>query len=203
MSSTTASFDAIYQRACDRKGGERNLTTLLSQPATPQALAEQPDSFYLANMSRCIFNAGFVWKIVTHKWPDFERVFLNFEPSILLRLSDEQWEKFSSDERIIRHHKKIQTIKHNAQYLHDLSFDYNGFGDFLTQWPTDDQFGLLFELKQRASRLGGMSGQYFLRRCGYDGYVLSKDVVLCLQDAGCDIANTPTAKRDFRVIQDT
>jgi hypothetical protein len=72
----------------------------------------------------------------------------------------------------------------------------------LAGWPTSDQIGLLELLAKRGARLGGRTGQYFLRFIGKDGFVTSNDVVACLRDAGLDIAENPTSKRDLKKIQD-
>jgi hypothetical protein len=57
-------------------------------------------------------------------------------------------------------------------------------------------------LAKQGARLGGNTGQYFLRFLGRDGVMLSRDVVLCLRDAGLDVAETPTSKQDLAKIQD-
>src|SRR4029078_11368221 len=44
-------------------------------------------------------------------------------------------------------------------------------------------------------------GQMMLRFLGWDGFVTSRDVVLCLRDAGLDIAETVTSKRDLAKVQ--
>ena len=54
----------------------------------------------------------------------------------------------------------------------------------------------------RGSRLGGRTGQYLLRFIGKDSFVTSKDVVACLRDAGLDIAETPTSRKDLKKVQD-
>jgi hypothetical protein len=50
-------------------------------------------------------------------------------------------------------------------------------------------------------RLGGRTGQYFLRFIGKDSFITSTDVVACLRDAGLDISQEPTSKRDLAKIQ--
>jgi hypothetical protein len=62
--------------------------------------------------------------------------------------------------------------------------------------------GLLEVMAKRGNRLGGNSGQMLLRFLGYNAFVTSKDVVACLRDAGLDIAETPTSKRDLAKIQE-
>jgi hypothetical protein len=67
----------------------------------------------------------------------------------------------------------------------------------LAKWSPSDEIGLLEFLAERGSRLGGNTGQTFLRFLGWDGFVTSRDMVACLRDAGLDIAETVTSKRDL------
>ncbi|SGY88041.1 Putative uncharacterized protein [Moritella viscosa] len=55
------SFDKIYHRAAERKGGEQALAYLLSQPLTNDELVSVPDRDVLAEFTRAIFKSGFVW----------------------------------------------------------------------------------------------------------------------------------------------
>ena len=41
--------------------------------------------------------------------------------------------------------------------------------------------GLLLWLKRNGARLGGNTAQYFLRRVGWDGFILSSDVIAGLR----------------------
>jgi len=75
------------------------------------------------------------------------------------------------------------------------------FGKLLAKWPPSDEIGLLELLAKRGSRLGGNTGQMLLRFLGYDGFVTSKDVVACLRDAGLDVAEAVTSKRDLAKVQ--
>jgi 3-methyladenine DNA glycosylase Tag len=94
------------------------------------------------------------------------------------------------------------SVAHNARFVTDIAREHGSFGRFLADWAAADQVGLLALLAKRGSRLGGNTGPYFLRFIGKDGYMLSRDVVTCLRDAGLDIAETPTSKRDRARIQD-
>ncbi len=58
-------------------------------------------------------------------------------------------------------------------------------------------------LKNRGSRLGGMTGQRVLRNMGKDTFIVTADVVRCLQRSGLDIGDNPGSKRELRLIQDT
>lgn len=195
-------FATIQSRAAKRKGGAAALAKLLPKVPGAKELAAAPDDRVLAEMSKRIFSAGFVWSVIEKKWPGFEAAFLGFDPAKLLFQPDEFWEKLTGDERIVRHPQKIMSVKDNARFVADIAAEHGSFGKFLAKWPDDDEVGLLDLLAKRGTRLGGKTGQYFLRFIGKDGFVLSNDVVACLRDAGLDIAANPTSKKDMRKIQD-
>jgi 3-methyladenine DNA glycosylase Tag len=195
-------FNTIRARAAKRKGGEKALGSLLPKVPDQKALAKIKDGRMLAEMSKRIFCSGFVWSVIDKKWPSFETAFLKFEPKRLLHQPDEFWEKLADDKTIVRHPQKIMSVRANARFVADIAAEHGSFGKFLAQWPADDQVGLLDLLAKRGARLGGRTGQYFLRFIGKDGFVTSNDVVTCLRDAGLDIAENPTSKKDMRKIQD-
>ena len=72
--------------------------------------------------------------------------------------------------------------------------------------PTASRFRALSRLflpngLSRGARLGGRTGQFFLRFIGKDCFVTSGDMVACLRDAGLDIAETPSSRKDMAKIQ--
>ena len=195
-------FKTIRARAAKRKGGDAALAALLPKLAGSKALSKLEDDRVLAEMAKRIFSAGFVWSVIEKKWPGFEAAFLTFDPSRLLHQPDEFWEGLVADKRIVRNPQKIAAVRENAQFVADIAREHASFGKFLAEWPADDQIGLLDLLGKRGARLGGRTGQYFLRFIGWDAFITSPDMVTCLRDAGLDIAETPTAKKDLKKIQD-
>jgi 3-methyladenine DNA glycosylase Tag len=196
-------FKAIRARAAKRKGGEAALAALLPKVPAQKSLARLGDDRMLAHMAKRIFSAGFVWSVIEQKWPGFEAAFLGFEPKRLLLQPDEFWEGLTGDKRIVRNPQKIMAVRDNAGFISDIAREHGSFGKFLAAWPTGDQVGLLELLARRGTRLGGKTGQYFLRFIGKDGFVTSNDVVACLRDAGLDIAENPSSKKDMAKIQAT
>jgi 3-methyladenine DNA glycosylase Tag len=93
-------------------------------------------------------------------------------------------------------------VRVNSRFVQDVAKDHGSFGKFLAEWPSSDEVGLLEVLTKRGSRLGGNTGQMLLRFLGWDGFVASRDVVACLRDAGLDVAEAPTSKRDLAKIQE-
>jgi 3-methyladenine DNA glycosylase Tag len=195
------SFDTIRARAAERKGGDAALSRLLPKMATPKQLAALRDDRVLAEMTKRIFCSGFAWTVIDKKWPGFEAAFLGFDPPRLLHQAPEFWDALTTDTRIVRNGQKIMSVASNARFIADITAEHGSFGRFLAAWPVTDQIGLLALLSTRGSRLGGNTGQYLLRFLGKDVFMLSRDVVRCLRDAGLEIAEAPTSKRDLARIQ--
>jgi hypothetical protein len=61
------SFDALYQRAAERKGGELKLNALL---ADDKPIFPSEDDRILSAFTKKVFQSGFVWRVVENKWPD-------------------------------------------------------------------------------------------------------------------------------------
>jgi len=196
------SFKAIRARAAKRKGGDAALAALLPKVVAPKTLAKLRDNQALAEMAKRIFSAGFVWRVIEAKWPGFEEAFLGFAPEKLNFRPDEFWEGLARDQRIVRNPQKIKAIRHNAAFVADIARQHGSFGKFLADWPGTDQVGLLDFLGKHGSRLGGRTGQYFLRFVGKDSFITSHDVVACLRDAGLDISDDPSSKKELKKIQD-
>lgn len=194
-------FSTIQARAEQRKGGPEVLAALLPPPPSRDALIALGDDRILAAMTKRVFSAGFVWSVIEAKWAGFEAAFLDFDPAALAFQPDEYWEGLASDTRIIRNGAKIMSARHNASFVQDISREHGGFGKFLAEWPSSDQIGLTALLAKRGSRLGGATGPMFLRFIGWDGFMLSQDVIACLREAGLDIAEEPKSKGDLAKVQ--
>lgn len=166
-----------------------------------RALARTKNDRWLAEMTRCTFQAGFVWRVINQKWDDFEDVFFGFPPEKVILLSPEQIDRIASNPRIVRNRQKVLCVQANAQFILDISREYGSFGKFVAAWPTEDLIGLFTLLKKRGARLGGMTGQRVLRNMGKDTFIVTGDVVRCLQRAGVDIRDNPTSAREMKLIQ--
>ena len=195
------SFAKIRARAEARKGGEAALQSLLAPVPAPTALAAIADDRVLAEMAKRIFSSGFAWTVIEKKWPGFEEAFLGFDPGQLVFQPDDFWDARLSDKRIVRNGQKIMAVRRNAEFIGEIGHEHDSFGKFLAGWPRTDQVGLWDLLTKRGSRLGGNTGRYFLRFIGYDGFMITRDISACLRDAGLDIAENPTSKRDLAKVQ--
>ncbi|TDP37641.1 DNA-3-methyladenine glycosylase I [Idiomarina aquatica] len=195
-------FSVFYERACERKGGEAAMRAMLPEVVSDTELAKVTDDRVLSLMTRCIFRAGFVWQIIDRKWPQFEEAFSGFVPLYWQQVPPERLEELAQDERIVRNYQKILTVPVNARMIVEIEEDYGSFGQFLANWPHDDQVGLLLFLKKNGARLGGNTGQYLLRLLGWDGFVCSSDVLTALRNFKL-LDASPTSKKGLTQIQAT
>ncbi|MCR9144391.1 MAG: DNA-3-methyladenine glycosylase I [bacterium] len=197
-------FDQILARAAKRHGGpaafEKMLKAAVAPPLKAKQIAAIPDDRYLSQMAKRVFCAGFVWKVVEDKWPEFERAFFQFAPAKVARLSDEALDELATDVRLIRNRKKIYSVRENAVFVLESAKEHGGFGKFLADWPDDDPIGLSQHLKKHADRLGGASGMYFLRFMGKDTFLFSNDVVAALVHQKI-LTKAPTSQRDLQAAQ--
>jgi 3-methyladenine DNA glycosylase Tag len=192
-------FDEIYALAAARKG-EAGVVESLQHPKPLAEIAAMPDDRFLALMTKCIFQSGFNWKVVEAMWPGFEAAFNGFDIGHCAMLHDEDFARLVSDTRIVRHGPKIRAVQENAVFLSGLAREHGSAGAFFSGWPTDNYVGLLDLLQKKGSRLGGNTGQYFLRFAGIDSFILSQSVVNRLIAEGV-IDKVPTSAKDKAAVQ--
>lgn len=195
------SFEHLYQRACERKGGPDKLEMLLGRPKSPKQLEKMGDDRFLAEFTKKVFQSGFVWRVVRDKWPDFERVFFQFDIDKVLLMPDEMLESKATDPSIIRNYTKVKTIRDNAIMIDAVRREHGSFAKFVAQWPSHDIVGLWAYLKKHGARLGGNTGAYGLRAVGKDTFLLSQDLVSYFTKRDV-ISGSATSKRSLKAIQE-
>ncbi|MEM7766960.1 MAG: DNA-3-methyladenine glycosylase I [Pseudomonadota bacterium] len=177
-------FLTVLDLAAGFHGGrDRALAASVNTHAVAD-LASMPDDRLLSVMTRCVFNAGFNWRVIEAKWDGFEAAFEGFDPGRLAFFGDEMLDRLVSDARIVRHGAKIRASLENARFVNERAAESGSFGAFLAGWPADDQVGLMTDLAKRGSRLGGATAQYFLRFAGWDSWITSPDVCAALVREG-------------------
>jgi 3-methyladenine DNA glycosylase Tag len=194
-------FKSILAQAEKRKNGKKGLSAWLPKVLTDKQIAKQSDDRFLAMMTKTINQAGFSWKVIEKKWPQFEEAYFGFELHKLSLLSPEQWENYVKDPRVVRNWQKIKAVRDNLLFILDVEREHGSFAKFIANWPSSDQVGLMLYLKKHGARLGGNTGQRFLRYMGKDGFILSSDVVSALQQSGIDISDAPSSQKDLKQVQ--
>lgn len=194
------SFEEIFAIAADRKGGRQALEALLERPKPAAELAAIPDDRWLSEAAKCIFQAGFNWKVIDAKWPGFEAAFDGFDPARLALWADAEMDRLLKDERVVRNGAKLQAVLDNAVFLSGLAREHGSAARVFADWPRADYVGLLEMLAKRGSRLGGNTGQRFLRNMGVDSFILSASVSARLVAEGVSV-RPPSSKKDMAAVQ--
>ena len=196
------SFQEIFDQAAAFRGGSGELEAVLAQsvPRSSAELAAIADDRWLAQMSKCVFQAGFSWKVIESKWPEFEVAFEGFGVPRWAMAADEDIDRLLSDRRIVRYGRKIKSVRDNAIFLSGLARQHGTAARVFADWPSEDFTGLLEFLKKNGSRLGGATAQYFLRFIGKDSFILSRDVTAALIRDGV-IDKQPTSKSAQKTVQ--
>lgn len=194
-------FDSIYNAALDRNGGIDALEGRLPRPRSARALKKLPDAYFLSEMTHRIFQAGLNRRMIDNKWPAFEEVFNRFDIHANRMRSDEQLAMLMQDRRIVRHWGKIQSVRHNAQTIHDFNQARGGFVNTLADWPAANIVAFWEILKRQFKQLGGISGPYFLRRVDKDTFLLSGDVIRALARWGV-MDTAPKSRKQAQQAQE-
>jgi 3-methyladenine DNA glycosylase Tag len=194
-------FGPILKLAAGHHGGEKSVLAQSVNAHAVRNLAKVPADRLLSVMTKCVFNAGFNWKVIEAKWDGFEAAFEGFDPGKLAFFGDEMLDRLVSDERIVRNGQKIKASLENARFVAEVESKEGGFGKFLASWPADDQTGLMDLLNKRGARLGGATGQYFLRFAGWDAWIASSHVCTALVREGVLAKPTATSKGDLARLQ--
>lgn len=194
-------FDDFYRQAVKVKGSVEALQSLWPDHLGAEELAAIPDDRWLSHMTKCVFRAGFVWRVIEQKWPGFEDAFSGFNPRGMAHLSDQRLAEIAQDERIVRNAQKVNTVRDNALFVLDIAEQHGSFGEFIAAWPGEDMVGLWALMKKRGKRLGGNTSAMVLRGMGKDCFVLSADVCAALQKAKVIERNNPSSQTEMRAIQ--
>jgi DNA-3-methyladenine glycosylase I len=91
----------------------------------------QNDAGYLEMMTKIIFMGGLNRQVVENKWNGFLDAFHGFDPGKVANFTQEDVERLSEDERIIRYGAKIRAVVDNASRMLTLADENGSFGKWL------------------------------------------------------------------------
>ncbi len=195
-------FEEVYQFALQRFPNEKALEEVLPIPRSSEELESLPDAYYLSEMTRRVFRAGFRFSVVDGKWPAFEKAFFQFNLLRVAMMSDEELEAQLQNKEIIRYWRRIKATRENATFLLEIAEKHGSVGKWLASWPAEDIVSLWQLLKKQATFMGGISGPAFLRMVGKDTPILSPEVVTFFVSHRI-IDNKPTSKGALATVQKT
>ena len=91
------------------------------------------DAGYLEMMTAVIFMGGLNRQVVMGKWDGFLDAFEGFDIGAVADFTEEDVERLSEDERIVRYTAKIKAVVQNAREMQSIAQEEGAFG----QWVRD------------------------------------------------------------------
>jgi len=127
------------------------------------------DSEYFENLTRCIFQAGLNWQVVTKKWDNFRTAFHNFNITKVASFNQDDIEQLISNPNIIRNKRKIQSTIYNAQEFQRIANEEGSFQSWVDSLDKSNNYrGVVRQLTTRFKHVGQITAHTFLHSVGED-----------------------------------
>ena len=120
----------------------------------PERKKPADDAGYLEELTKAIFQAGFSWRVIRDKWPNFQRAFDGFQVEAVAGYGEPDVERLVSDASIVRNRRKLEATIHNARTMWDLSQQHGTFHAYLRTLDGMDYAERRKELSKRFKNLG-------------------------------------------------
>lgn len=135
--------------------------------APPRAVPEN-DAGYLEKITQAVFQAGFSWKVIENKWPNFRKAFADFDIEAVAAFTDEDLERLVEDKGIVRNGRKIAATIHNAQVCQELIREYGSFPGYLRSMDNLDYWTRAKKFIKQFKFMGDMGAYFFFWSVGED-----------------------------------
>ena len=120
----------------------------------PERKKPADDDGYMEELTKAIFQAGFSWRVIRDKWPNFQKAFDDFQVEAVAGYGEPDIERLVSDASIVRNRRKIEATIHNARTMWDLSQQHGSFHAYLRSLDGVDYAGWRKELSKQFKNLG-------------------------------------------------
>jgi len=125
------------------------------------------DIQYFGNLTRCIFQAGLSWQLMSNKWPNFQKAFHSFNISKIAGYGAKDITRLSNDAGIVRNKRKINATIHNAREFERIIKEQKSFQHWLDSLDKTNNYDLVVkQLKSRFKHVGPSTAHIFLWSVG-------------------------------------
>jgi 3-methyladenine DNA glycosylase Tag len=128
----------------------------------PPRQKPQDDNGYLEQMTKAIFQAGFSWKVVNNKWPNFQAAFEGFDIDKVAAYDERDMDRLLADAGIVRNGRKIAATIENADELRRIIAEHGSVHTYLRSMDDWTYAQRRKELSKRFKSLGPTSVFVFL-----------------------------------------
>jgi DNA-3-methyladenine glycosylase I len=112
------------------------------------------DNGYFEQLTQAVFQAGFSWRVIRDKWPNFRKAFDHFDIVTVAGYAEPDVSRLVSDKGIVRNRRKIAATVQNARMMWDLIQEHGSFYAYLRSLDGLDYAGRRKELSDRFRNLG-------------------------------------------------
>ena len=127
----------------------------------------ETDTQYFENLTRCIFQAGLSWQLMSNKWPNFQKAFHSFDISKIAGYGAKDITRLSNDAGIVRNKRKINATIHNAREFERIIKENGSFQNWLDSLDkTNNYDNVVKQLKSRFKHVGPSTAHIFLWSVG-------------------------------------
>jgi len=118
------------------------------------------DKEYFENLTRCIFQAGLSWQLVSRKWPRARN-------GKIAAYGADDIKRLSEDAAIIRNKQKIVATIENAREFERIAQEHGSFKEWLDSLDKSNNYDRVVKsLKSRLKRVGPSTAHIFLWSVG-------------------------------------
>ena len=140
--------------------------------------------------------AGLSWEIILNRRENYRKIFKQFDPEKLARLTDQQLEKILKDPGIIRNRLKVYSVRLNARVYLEVCEEFGTFSKYLWSFvggtPIQNRWKTLSEIPVTTPESDAMSRD--LKKRGFK-FVGSTICYAFMQAAGMVNDHTVTCFR--------
>ncbi|MGD9934193.1 MAG: DNA-3-methyladenine glycosylase I [Dehalococcoidia bacterium] len=126
----------------------------------PKQVKAETSADYLEVLTKAVFESGMSWKVIEAKWPGFQEAFRGFDPERVVGFSPDEIDALTSDTRIVRNRRKIESTIHNAATMLELEREFGSVRAYLQSKP--DFWDLVKDIRKRFKHVGDFGAYYFL-----------------------------------------
>ena len=127
------------------------------------------DEAYFENLTRCIFQAGLNWSVITNKWPSFVEAFDMFNIEKIAGYGEDKVNELLENEKIVRNRRKIIATIENAKEFIKIIEESGSFRDWLESLDGSNNYSdVKKQLSRRLKHVGDATAHIFLYTVGED-----------------------------------
>ncbi|MBK8988575.1 MAG: DNA-3-methyladenine glycosylase I [Chloroflexi bacterium] len=134
----------------------------------PPRAVPADDAGYLEKITQAVFQAGFSWRVIRQKWPNFQAAFAGFDVDKLAAFTEEDVERLVEDRGIVRNGRKIEATIHNARVCRDLIARHGSFYAYLRSLDGADYNSRAAKFSREFKFMGPMGAYFFFWSVGED-----------------------------------